>query len=297
MERIEDLEAFVAVVEQGGLTAAARRLGRTLQAVSRSLATLEQGLGVELVRRTTRRSGPTEAGQAFYRRIKPALAEIAEARAEASERRAEPAGRLRIGASVLFAPVHVVPVVAAFMQRHQGVEVDLVLSDRFADLGQQDLDLAVRIGDLPDSALTSRRLGALRRVVFGAPAYFAQAGRPQHPRDLASHQCVVRTIDGTPEAWPFRIDGRREMVKVSGRIRADATAAIYAAVAAGLGLGFTPLWQIHDLVDRGAVELVLTPFEPPTVPIHAVWPSGRLAPAKTRAFVEMLADHLRSARL
>ena len=295
MDRLDDLAAFIAVVEAGSLTAAARSLHRSLQSVSRSLATLEESVGVSLVQRTTRRSTPTEVGAAFYRRVKPAVTEIQDARLEAGEGRAEPSGPLRISAPVLFAPAHLVPVVAAFMERHPRIEIALKLADRFLDLAEGGVDLAVRIGDLPDSSLMARRLGALRRVAFGAPAYFDRHGRPGHPDELSRHQCVVRTADG--EAWPFRIDGQARMVRVGGRFRADNTAATYAAVALGLGIGFTPLWQIRDLVDRGAVELVLTGFEPPKVPIHAVWPPSRLPAAKVRLFVAFLAERLALDRL
>jgi DNA-binding transcriptional LysR family regulator len=292
MDRIDDLEAFLAVVEEGGLSAAARRLRRSLQSVSRSLATLERSVGVELVRRTTRQSNPTEAGRAFYRRVKPAFTEISDAKLEATSRRAEPAGLLRISASVLFAPVYLVPVVAAFMERYPQIEVELKLSDGFVDLNEDDLDLAVRIGALPDSGLRARRLGELRRVVFGAPDYFARHGRPMHPDDLAHHQCVVRTAAGDSEGWPFRVNGKLKTVRVGGRFRADNTMAINAAVAGGLGVGFSPLWQIRSLVDAGAVELILVDFEGSKVPIHVVRPPTRLPPAKTQQFIEFLAARL-----
>lgn len=292
MQRFEDIEAFLAVVDHGGLTAAARHLNRSLQSVSRSLAALERDIGVELVRRTTRQSIPTEAGLAFHRRAKPALQEIADARLQAASQRTEPSGLLRISAPVLFAPPYLVPAVAAFMARYPRIDVELKLSDRFVDLITENIDLAVRIGDLPDSLLKARRLGKLRRVVFGAPAYFAQHGRPQRPEDLVRHQCVVRTFDGDTDAWPFRVGGKRKTVRVSGRLRADNTAAVYAAVARGLGIGFTPLWQIRDLVDQGVVEPILVAFEPPPVPIHAVWPATRLPSAKVRLFVDFLATQL-----
>jgi DNA-binding transcriptional LysR family regulator len=297
MDRIDDLEAFLAVVDEGGLTAAGRRLGRSLQSISRSLATLEQSIGVELVQRTTRLSQPTEAGQAFYHRIKPALQELNEARLEAATRRSEPSGVLRIGASVLFGPAFLVPVIARFMERHPQIRVELKLSDRFVDLTDEGLDFAVRIGHLPDSSLKARRLGELRRVFFGSPEYFDKHGRPEHPHDLSRHQCVVRSSDQQGGAWPVLIDGKPGTVRVNGRFRADDTASTYAAVAQGLGIGFTPLWQIRDLVDRGVVELVLVPFEPPTVPIHAVWHGSKLTPAKTRLFIDFLAGELECDRL
>lgn len=297
MARMEDLDAFLAIVEQGGQTAAARRLGRSLQSVSRSLAALESSVGVELVRRTTRRSGPTDAGLAFYRRLKPALAEISEAWREAADRRNEPSGLMRIGAPVLFAPAYVVPAVCAFMERYPEVEVELRVSDRQVDLLEEGLDLAIRIRDLPDSALKARRLGELRVVVFGAPAYFARRGRPRHPDELAQHDCVIRVGDADAEAWPFRIAGRRRTVQAGGRFRADSAAATHAAVAGGLGLGFTPLWQIRDLVDRGAVELVLEEFEAARVPIYAVSPPTRVPLSRSRLFVDLLADRLKRESL
>ncbi|HET8727790.1 MAG TPA: LysR family transcriptional regulator [Alphaproteobacteria bacterium] len=297
MERLGDLEAFLAVVEKGSLTAAARHLGRSLQSISRSLATLEAGMGVELIRRTTRQSAPTDIGLAFYQRVKPAFGEIQEAKLEASNRRAEPAGLLRIGGPVFFSPAYLVPIIAAFMDRYPRIEVDLKLSDRFVDLGVENLDLVVRIGELPDSELKARRFGDLRRVFFGAPAYFRQHGRPEHPDDLARHQCIVRATDGTAAAWPFRLDGKSGSVNVSGRFRADGTAAVYSAVALGLGIGFTPLWQIRHLVDQGTVELILVDYEPPRIPIHAVWHGSKAPLAKARLFIEFLVSGLALERL
>lgn len=297
MSRIDDLEAFVCILEEGGLTAAARRLRRSLQSVSRSLIALEHDLGTTLIQRTTRRSRATEAGLAFYRRVRPALSELNEARLELINRGAEPSGLLRIGAPVQFAPIHLVPIVAAFMDRYPEVTVELKLSDRFVDLTEEGLDLAVRIGSLPDSSLKARRLGELRRVTFGAPAYFAKHGRPAHPGDLEHHQCIVRSFGGESEKWPFRIDGKPRRVSVTGRFRADSTAAIYAAVEQGLGIGFTPLWQIRGLLDRGLAELILVPFETPGIPVHAVWVPGQLMPPTTRLFIDFLAAQLDCERL
>ncbi len=290
---MDDLEAFVAIVEKGSQTAAARHLRRSLQSISRSLTTLERSTGVELLRRTTRQSHPTEAGLSFYRRVKPALAEINEARREAASRNAEPSGLLRIGAPVLFAPAYIAPAVCEFMEHHPQIEIELKASDRQVDLFEEGLDLAVRIRHMPDSGLRARRLGELHVVAFGAPAYFAKHGRPEHPDDLARHQCVVRITDREAETWPFRVAGRRKLVRVGGRFRTDSTAALHAAVAHGAGVGFTPLWQIRDLVDQGVVEVILEDFEAVRVPVHAVWPSSKNPLAKTRLFVDFLAKRLK----
>ncbi|HEV7305474.1 LysR family transcriptional regulator [Ensifer sp.] len=293
MSRIEDLETFLAIVEQGSLTAAAKRLGRPLQTVSRSLAALEADIGVELVHRTTRRSTASEAGESFYRRIKPAVEEINEAREEAVQRRSLPSGVLRLGAPILFAPRFLMPVIAEYMATYPAVEVDLDLSDAFVDLAGNGLDMVIRIGDLADSGLTGKRLGALRRVVFGAPSYFARFGRPAHPLELTGHACINRTVDERPGSWMFTIDGRPRAVKVNGTFRANSMNAIYSAVDEGLGLGYSPLWQIKHLIDAGKVEIVLEDFEPAPVPIHALWLEGRSPSAKIRRFLDLLGERLK----
>lgn len=297
MNRIEDFQAFAAVIENGSLTAAARQLGRSLQAVSRSLAAVERDVGVELVHRTTRRLSPTDAGLAFHRRLGAALAEIEAAKLETSNRRADATGRLRISGSNAFAPLYIVPALPAFLKAHPKVEIDLALSDSYVDLVGEGFDVAIRIGQLPDSSLKARLLANSRRVVFSAPSYFAQHGRPRRPEDLAHHDCIVRTSAREGNAWPFQVDGRIKTVKVAGRFQTSGAMAANAAAVEGLGIANAPLWQVRPLIDRGDAELVLTRFEPAPVPIHAVWPATRLPPAKTTMFVEFLAARLKGERL
>lgn len=297
MERLEDLRALVAAVEGGSLTAAARSLGRSLQAVSRSLASLERELGVELLRRTTRRSAPTDAGLDYYRRVRLALAELDDARREVTRDRREPRGVLRIGASSLFGPGYLVPALSAFTARHPQLEVELQVSDAFAELVASRLDLVVRVGRLPDSRLHARRLAELRQVFFAAPAYLAQRGRPRHPSELGGHACVVWTGARHGAAWPFRAGDEERSVEVSGRFRTNSPAAMIEAVAQGLGVGLAALWQVRHLLARGAVELLLVDFEPPGQPVHAVWPASRVTPAATRLFVQFLAERLRVEHL
>lgn len=295
---MEEIEVFLAVVEAGSQTAAARQLGRSLQSVNRALAALELSVGVELVRRTTRQSVATEAGLAFYRRVKPAFAEIGEARLEAANRRVEPSGLLRIAAPILFGSTHVVPAVADFMARFPRIEADLNVSDRPIDVIGDGFDLAVRIRELPDSSLKARRLGELRTVVYGAPGYFARHGRPQRPDDLADHQCILRkTAPGETEAWRFQIGGEMKTLQVNGRFRTDNTTAAHSAACHGIGIGYAPFWQIRDLVDHGALEIVLADFEAPRMPVHAVFPPSAAPPAKTRLFVDLLAERLKRERL
>jgi DNA-binding transcriptional LysR family regulator len=292
MNRIEDYQAFTAIIEKRSLTAAARHLGRSLQSVSRSLAALEHEVGVELIRRTTRRSNPTDAGLAFYRRLSAALAEIEAAKLETSNRRAEATGLLRIAGSTGFTPLYIVPALPEFLAAHPGVEVELELSDRFVDIIGEGYDLAIRIGELPDSALKARRLANSRRVVFAAPSYLAKHGRPRSPEDLVRHQCIVRTATRDSNAWPFNVNGRLKTVKVAGRLRTSGAVAANMAAALGLGIAFGPLWQAKSLIDRGDVELILSRFEPPSIPINAVWPATKVLPARTQLFVEFLAARL-----
>jgi DNA-binding transcriptional LysR family regulator len=203
------------------------------------------------VRRTTRRSVPTEAGTALFRRLKAALADIDEATLEAANRRAEPAGLLRITSSTAFAPVYLVPVVAEFLAAHPAAEIELDLSDAFADLAEYGFDLAMRIGELPDSPLMARRLADLRRVVVAAPRYLAAHGRPKRPEDLRRHQCIIRTAARDGDARPFTIDGRARMIKLGGRFRTSGAVAANEAAGQGLGLANAPLWQVWPLVDQG----------------------------------------------
>lgn len=297
MNRLEDLEAFIQIAETGSLTESARRLNRSLQAVSRSLASLEDGVGVQLVHRTTRHSALSEAGEAFYRRVKPAMLEIKDAWLDAADRKAQPSGILRIGAPTLFGPDFLIPIITEYMEANPQVEVDLQLTDKFVDLTAEGLDLVIRIADLPDSNLQGKKLGELRRVVFGAPSYFDRCGRPAHPAELRHHACIVRTVDSRPGQWAFQINGKKRVIGVRGAFRSNTMSAVYAAVSSGLGLGYSPLWQIRNLVDAGQVLIVLQEFEPKPVPIHVLWQENKLPPAKVRVFVDLLAKRLKTDNL
>jgi DNA-binding transcriptional LysR family regulator len=297
LSRISDLQAFVAVVEKASLTSAAHQLGRSLQSVSRSLAAIEQDVGVELVRRTTRRSNPTEAGLTYYQRLKTALEDIEEAKLEVSDRRLEPSGLLRISGPTGFAALHLVPATAAFLKIHPKLEVEVSTYDRYVDLVEDNLDLAIHIGPLPDSMAKARRLADLRRVFFAAPGYFAEYGRPKHPQDLSKHQCIVRTARVGADIWPFTVDGKVRTIKVSGRFRANGASVINEAAIQGLGIAIAPLWQVRPMVDRGLVEVTLARFAPPPIPVHATWSATRVLPAKTRMFIDFLSRRLKAARL
>ncbi|WP_266170029.1 LysR family transcriptional regulator [Dyella subtropica] len=290
MAGIDDYRVFIAVVEQGNLSAAARHLRCSLQTVSRVLAGLERELGVELIHRTTRRAQPSAAGLAFHARIKAALADIDLARSSLAEHGAKIEGSLRIGGSTQYAPVHVVPLMAAFMERYPDVEVELVVDDGHADLLRDRLDAAVRLGELPDSRLQARLLGRLRQIAFASPGYLAIHGRPRTPAELARHECVLRRSARDAQTWTFTRHGKSLPVEVEGRFSANNAAACNVAVAGGLGIGLAPLWQVRSLLDQGLVEQVLAPYGLPSMPVHIVWPASKQLPARTRAFIDFVAS-------
>jgi DNA-binding transcriptional LysR family regulator len=285
----DDYEVLLAVIDHGSLTAAAKSLGRSLQAISRSLASIEQQLNVSLFTRTTRRVHPTPACLAFVSRVRPALREIHAARDELIEQNVQLRGAIRVAAPSSFGVQHVVPPITAFMGIHANVSVELLFSGRHVDLAGEGIDLAVRLGKLPDSNLRARQVAEFRRVLFAAPKYLAARGYPVDPSDLAKHECILRK-DPLREVWEFGMDGRA--VEVHGRLRANDADACNTAAAAGYGIARAPLWQVRSLVDSGAVEIVLAEFEPPPVPVHLVWLAGRSLPRRVRALIDFLAERI-----
>nr|WP_256465621.1 LysR family transcriptional regulator [Bradyrhizobium sp. 138] len=295
MTSLADYAVFLAVIDEGSLTSAATRLGRSLQSVSRSLARLEDDLGMELVSRTTRRLHPTQAGLEFAGRIRFALTTIDAAREDllASDRRL--AGTIRVGTSSLFGPEYVTPVLSQFLTRNPEIDLELVLSDERVDLVAEKVDFAVRIGNLPDSNLRIRQLGGLSWAVFASPAYLTAHGRPENPRDLSGHECVLRASDD--DRWAF--GDKRRRLEVHGRFRSESAAARNAAVAAGLGIGLAPLWQVRRLIDQGIVEQILVGHEPPPIPLQIVWPKrgAGTMPRRVRAAIEFLVARLSALRI
>lgn len=285
----EDYQVLLAVFDHGSLTAAAASLGRTLQSISRSLAAIEQELNVVLFNRTTRRAHPTPACLAFVTRIRPAMREIRAAREELAEQNAQLRGAIRVAAPTSFGSQYVAPALASFLRTHVNVSAELLLSERRVDLVSDAVDLALRLGELPDSNLRARQIGRLRRVVFGAPTYFAEHGYPATPADLSNYDCLLRR-GKLRESWEFGAD--RESVDVRGRFYSASADACNAAAAAGFGIARAPLWQARQLIDAGKVEVILTEFEAEAVPVHLVWPTGRTLPRRVRALVECLADHV-----
>ena len=201
--KLQDYEAFIAIVDTGNLTRAAARLRRSLQSVSRSLTALEAQVGVVLIRRTTRTAQPTEAGLAFHRRVSAALREVALAETELSDTSETLRGTLRIAGSAVFVGGYVIPAIRDFSLQHPGVKFDLRISEEFTEPVRTGVDIMIRIGRLPPSRMRSRKIASLRRVAIASPSYVARRGRPETPTDLARHACIIRTSAQDARAWTF----------------------------------------------------------------------------------------------
>jgi DNA-binding transcriptional LysR family regulator len=278
------METFVSVVEAGSFSGAARRLNVGQPAVSKSIAQLEEALGVQLLLRSTRGLTPTEAGLAYYEGARRAIQEADDAANAARGAGSSLSGRLRICAAVTFARLQIVPHLPRFLEEHPALSIDVVLDDRNIDLLEEGIDVALRMGVLGDSAMTARQIGRCRRLVLGTPAYFAAAGEPKHPSDLAAHQAVVYDRTGGGETWSFRRNDARMDATVTGRLRVSAAEGVRAAVLADAGLAIASEWMFDPELASGAVIPVMTDWELPPLDLWAVYPSGRKASKKARVF-------------
>src|SRR5215470_12587980 len=246
MDRLAAMETFIRVVETGSFSGAARQLRVGQPAVSKSVAQLEDYLGVKLLTRSTRGLTPTEAGLGYLERAKRALEEAAEAELAARGAGAGLKGRLRICAAVTFARIHLVPLLPKFLAQNPELELEVVLDDRQIDLVQEGIDVALRMGKMVDSSLTARRIARCKRLVLGTPAYFDRAGTPSTPSELSKHEAVVYLQGEGSSVWSFRRDSSELAVTVQGRLRVSAAEGVRAAVLANLGLTIASEWMFSS---------------------------------------------------
>jgi DNA-binding transcriptional LysR family regulator len=285
------METFVCTVETGSFSGAARRLDVGQPAVSKAIAQLEDRLQTRLLLRSTRGLTATEAGQAYYESAKRAIAMVDEADGAARGVSADLVGKLRVCAAVTFARLHVIPHIKRFLERHPALEVEVMLDDRQIDLLENGIDVALRMGDLGDSSMTARRIATGRRLVVAAPVYLAEHGTPQIPADLAKHEAVVYLADsGGATTWSFEHDSTQLSVTVNGRLRVSAAEGVRAAVCAGVGVAITSEWMFAPELASGIVQRLLPEWSLPSIDLWAVYPSGRLASAKARAFTAFVQE-------
>ncbi len=289
LDKLVGMTVFRRAVELGSLAAAARALELSPEMAGQHLKALEIRLGVRLLKRTTRRLSLTDAGRAYYDRCIAALDEIALAEAEAGSRQAEPGGRLRIATPLAFGTALLAPAIAAFLDRHPGVSIEVKLSERAVDLLAENVDLALRLGELPPSGLIARRLASFPLILAASPAYLSNHPAPERPRDLAAHQTLIYTQTHAPTRWSFTGPaGTRESVAVVGRIRASDVSFLLALALIGRGILLAPSFVLEDSLAAGRLVPVLPDWHERSLPLHALWPHRTLMPATVRAFLDFL---------
>jgi DNA-binding transcriptional LysR family regulator len=283
----------VQVVRSGSFTAAADKLNLSKSVVSKYVTRLEDRLEARLLNRTTRRLSLTEVGQAFYQRSQRGLAEIEEAESEVSRLQGEPRGELRLSSPMSFGILHLAPSLPAFQQRFPDLSVDMVLDDRRTDLVEEGFDLAIRIGELPDSTLVARRLGPCRHVVCGSPEYFARHGVPQSPQDLADHPALTYRYQDAPSEWRLvDRDGNYHQVAIDSRLQMNNSLAVREALLKGAGVTLTPSFVVGADIRAGRLKAVLTEYRALEVSIYAVYPQRKHLSPKVRAFVDFLSERI-----
>ena len=293
MDKLSAMRAFVEIVDRGSLTAAGAVLDKSLPTMVRTLAALEEELGVRLLRRTTRRMSLTEEGRAYLDRCRRILVDVAEAEQALVSERAEPRGEIRATAPGLFGQLHVAPAVTGFLRRYPRVRVELLLLDRVVHLIEEGIDVAIRIGPLADSSMIAVPVGHVRRVVCASPELLERVGTPGRPEALADQPCVRFRGLVPGSAWHFR-EGRRDLpVHVEGPFTCNQAAAAVDACAAGLGFGLFLSYQVEPFVRAGTLRVVLSDFEPPKLPVSVVYPDARLMSTRLRAFVDWMKQSLK----
>lgn len=288
MDRLEAMNVFVAVADLRGFAPAARRLGLSPSAVTRLVAALEERLGTRLLQRTTRSVALTDAGARFLERARRILSDVAEAEGAAQAERNVPTGRFVVAAPLVFGRREVAPVMSAFLAKYPAVTCDLTLSDRNANLVDEGVDAAVRIGVLEDSSLVARTVGATRRVVVAAPKYLARRKKPRSPDDLAGHDLVHFSAIPQATEWRFVHDGEESRVPIAPRYVTNSADAAIAHAELGGGLTTVLAYQVAEAIREGRLRVVLAEFEPEPLPIQIVYATTRLLSAKVRAFVELV---------
>jgi DNA-binding transcriptional LysR family regulator len=294
MDRLEAMSILLAVVDAGSLSAAARRLGTPLPTVSRKLAELEAHLHTRLLHRTTRSLSLTEAGAAYVEACRRILDEVGEAERIAAGEYATPMGDLTVTAPVVFGRLHIVPVVAEFLAQYPKIGIKLLLTDRVVHLMEEQIDVALRIGELPDSTLMASGVGMVRMVVCGSPAYLAKHGVPSRPQDLAAHDCIGFDVLESRRAWVFGSGKSAMSVPVVSRLAVNTAEAAIDAAALGVGLVRVLSYQVAEAVTNGTLSVVLQDYESAPLPVSLVHKGQAPLPLKLRAFLDFAAPRLKA---
>lgn len=294
MDHLQSLQVFVKVAELEGFSAAARALAMSPPTVTRAVSSLEDRIGTRLLTRTTRSVRLTDSGQRFLEDCRRILADLEEAEEAAVGRHSAPRGELRITAPLLFGRLYVAPILADFLDQHPKVNCLAQFVDRNVNLMDEGLDVAIRIGNLPDSSLTAVRAGTVRWVVFAAPDYLRRHGPVRVPADLAGHRLIQSIAVERAAEWRFQENGMAVSVRIEPRLRVNSNDVAAGLVAAGWGISRLLSYQIAPYLRDGRVQIILDAYELPPMPIHVVHQEGRMVSTKIRAFVDYMVDRLRA---
>lgn len=292
---LDELTAFVAVGETGSFTAASVRLGRDASVISKRVNQLEQRLGVRLLSRTTRKVALTEAGAVFFRRVQSVLDELASAGAEASDAAAAPQGLLRVSLPVTFGRQWIAPTFAGFLARYPRIRINAHFTDSIVDVVADGFDVAIRVGVLSDSAMTTRRMAAYRNILVASPEYLKAHGHPRTPAELRTHACLGFPNHPYWPDWMLSRDGKRQPVRPNCSLVADNSEVLLMAACEGTGIALLPDWLVGPAVITGTLTPVLREWTGEgDGGVYAILPTGRMVPAKVRLFVDYVAAHIRS---
>jgi DNA-binding transcriptional LysR family regulator len=294
MDRLDAMSTFLAVVDAGGLSAAARRLNTPLATVSRKVSELESHLQTRLFNRSSRRLVLTEAGSSYVAACKRILADVIEAERAASGEYTAPTGELIVTAPVGLGRIYLIPILADFLKLYPKIKASLVITDSVLSLFQEQIDVGVRLGALPDSSIMAIRVGAIRRVVCASPAYLAARGTPRIPEDLAGHDCINHAASNS-QVWTFVRNKTEVAVPVRARLIVGGFDAACDAACADLGIAGAFSYHIQAALKRGALTTVLDEFQLPAKPVHLVYTANRFLPIKVRAFLDFAAPRLKRA--
>ncbi|MBR1192270.1 LysR family transcriptional regulator [Bradyrhizobium sp. AUGA SZCCT0160] len=290
MDRIDAMQAFVTVADLQGFAPAARKLGLSPSGVTRLIAALEDRLGARLLQRTTRSLMLTDTGARYLERARQILSDVEEAESAAEGERTRPGGRLAVSAPNGFGRLHVSPVMTAYLKRYPDVSAELRLSDRMINLVEEGVDLAVRIGHLPDSTLVARHVGEMRRIVVASKDYLKRRGEPKTPEAIATHDTIHFGAMSAAPDWRFAVEGREIRVSSTPRFTSNSADAAIQYAEAGGGLTRVLAYQAADSLKAGRLRIVLAEFEQPALPIHIVYPTSRLLSAKVRTFIDLVTE-------
>jgi DNA-binding transcriptional LysR family regulator len=295
MDRLAAIRAFISVAEEGGFSAAAQELGLSKSAASRQIAALEEALGTQLLKRSTRSVRLTDPGYAYLERCRAVLADLDEADRVVAALQNEPKGLLRINAPMSFGVSHAAPAVADFMLRYPDLQVALILNDRFVDPYEEGFDVTLRIGELEDSSLAARKLAQIEMGLFASPSYLEKHGRPRGPDDLRSHWSLHYGRPTGQVDWALR-GGATHSVPIRYRLCSNNGDALRIAAAAGLGIALIPAFLVRDELTSGALVPLLDGFEPRPINLYAIYPPTRFLAAKVRVFIDFLAERFTRTR-